>query len=284
MILEVALPDSTLSEASDLREKTIKAGRIARALAVFRVDRVLIYTTDKHQYSKDRDLLLLLLRYIDTPQYLRRAVFPMTPALKYVGLLPPLRTRGHPLESSVNGLREGDIRWGIMTRRQVVDIGVDHLVRYLGDVSSRVPTLFKVIKTSPNIKVEKIDRECVNEYIGFDVYGIKDLVQYLRKSNNILSVVFSRNGAPFDRIERDIRASIGDKRSVLAIFGGPRRGVMEIFDRQRTEIKRYVDYWINTIPNQGTETVRLDEALFISLGLLNITVSREMFRKGYYSD
>ncbi len=282
MTLEVALPDSALSEVSDLREKTIKAGRIGRALAVFRVDRVLIYTTDDYQYKRDRNLLLLLLRYMDTPQYLRRVVFPMTPALKYAGLLPPLRTRGHPLESSASRLTEGDIRWGIQTKEGRVDIGVDQPVNYSEQVSSRTPTLFKIIKVSPSIKIEKIDRESMSEYIGFETRSARDLVQYLRENSHMLRVVFSRNGTPFDRIEREIRVSLGE-RGVLAVFGGPRRGVMDIFAMRRNEIKDHVDYWINTIPHQGTETVRLDEALFISLGLLNITVGRDICRRGYYS-
>lgn len=277
------MPDSALSEASDLREKTVKAGRIARALAVFCVDKVIVYDTDNYEYGRDKSLLLLLLRYMDTPQYLRRAVFPMNPALKYAGLLPPLRTRGHPLENNSSRLREGEVRWGIQARKGMVDIGVDRLIRYSGEVSSRLPTLFQVIKVSPSIKIERIDRNSASQYIGFEVYNVKDLVQYLKENGNMLHVIFSRRGIPFDRVKREIHASVNDDRGVLAVFGGPRRGVMEIFAGRRNEIKHHVDYWINTIPNQGTETVRLDEALFISLGLLNSAVGREICRRGYYS-
>jgi predicted SPOUT superfamily RNA methylase MTH1 len=39
---------------------------------------------------------------------------------------------------------------------------------------------------------------------------------------------------------------------------------------------------VNTIPDQGTETVRLDEALFISLGLLNSSVGSMISKPGYH--
>ena len=55
MTLRVAIPDASLTDCSDLRQKTVKAGSIARALAVFRVDSVHIYDTGMLGPEKKRD-------------------------------------------------------------------------------------------------------------------------------------------------------------------------------------------------------------------------------------
>jgi len=52
--LWVAIPDSTLIECVDLREKTEKAGYIARACAIHRVTRIYIYHDQKEKARKER--------------------------------------------------------------------------------------------------------------------------------------------------------------------------------------------------------------------------------------
>ncbi len=44
--LEVQLPASLVADGSDLRQKTLKIGQVARALSIFRVDKVSIYKDD----------------------------------------------------------------------------------------------------------------------------------------------------------------------------------------------------------------------------------------------
>ena len=141
MVLEVAIPDTSLIDCTDLRQKTMKVGSISRAFAVFRVERVHIYRTSllPQNQERDVDLLLRLLQYMDTPQYLRKRVFPHTPSLKYVGLLPPLRTRSHPLHIAVKDIEAGDVRWGIQVRDGIVDIGVKQLIKYPGRGGEREP-------------------------------------------------------------------------------------------------------------------------------------------------
>ncbi|MFW9795042.1 MAG: putative RNA uridine N3 methyltransferase, partial [Candidatus Thorarchaeota archaeon] len=55
MALKVAIPDTALTDCSDLRQKTVKAGSIARALAVFRVIHVYVYDTSTLVGNKKRD-------------------------------------------------------------------------------------------------------------------------------------------------------------------------------------------------------------------------------------
>ena len=284
MTLKVALPDTALTDCSDLRQKTVKAGSIARALAVFRVDNVYIYHTGTLATSKkrDADLLTKLLRYMDTPQYLRKRIYPKSSSLKYAGILPPLRTRSHPLESTKSKLQEGVVRWGVQIRSGKVDLGLDRPINYAKTISERDPTLFRVKKILPRIVIEIIDREDVEEYWGFAVERVRELSGLLEENDDATRVGFSRNAPPFHRLESDLKSTVAGTQSVLAIFGGPGHGILEVFKEKREMVKSNIDFWVNTIPDQGTETVRLDEALLVSLGVLNSSFGQMVTKPGFH--
>ena len=284
MTLNVAIPDTSLMDSSDLRQKTVKAGSIARALAVFRVNSVYIYDTGTLVASKkrDADLLTKLLRFLDTPQYLRKRIFPKSLSLKFAGILPPLRTRSHPLESKKSNLQEGAVRWGVQVRSGKVDLGFDRPVNYSKTISERDPTLFRVKKTLPQISLEIIDREDVEDYWGFAVERVRKLSALLEEEDDATRIGFSRKAPPFEKLEKDLRSTISGTQSVLAVFGGPGHGILEVFKEERETIKSNIDFWVNTIPDQGTETVRLDEALLVSLGVLNSSLGRLIAKPGFH--
>ncbi len=285
MTIKVAIPDTSLSDSTNLRQKTTKAGRIARALAVFRVEEVFVYKTGFLPPSKmrDADLLVKILRYLDTPQYLRRRVFPKSPSLQFTGTLPPLRTRSHPLQSSLADLTEGTIRWGVQVRPNQIDLGFKKLISYSGAVSERDPTLFKVVNISPKITLEAIERSDVQEYWGYEARRIGGLVGYLKESENMTRIGFSRKAPSFKKLVDDLSSTISNTGSILAIFGGPVRGVSELCAKEKEDVKHHIDFWINTVPDQGTETVRLEEALVISLGLMNNSFGEKLTKSGYNS-
>ncbi|MFW9944202.1 MAG: putative RNA uridine N3 methyltransferase [Candidatus Sifarchaeia archaeon] len=285
MGLEVAIPDTSLVDCSDLRQKTVKVGSLARAMAVFRVDTVMVYETGQvpANQKKDVDLLVRILEYMDTPQYLRKKVFPITPSLKYAGLLPPLRTPSHPLITTSEDLTEGMHRWGIQERDGLVDIGLEQLIAHPEPVSQRESTLFRVVSTKPKIRLEVASRDEVEVYWGFKVARIGNLVEKLHEASESTRMVFSRSAPSYASLEDEIKSTVGNTKSVFAVFGGPRRGVRELLPEEKNDLKKHVDFWINTIPDQGTETVRLEEALFVSLGLLNKSVGAIVAKPGFHN-
>jgi predicted SPOUT superfamily RNA methylase MTH1 len=248
------------------------------------VEHVYIYDTGTLSGNKkrDADLLTKLLRFMDTPQYLRKRIFPKSPSLKYAGILPPLRTKSHPLESTRSGLQEGSVRWGVQVRSGKVDLGLGRLINYPKTISERDPTLFRVKKTSPQISLEIIDREDVEEYWGFTVERVRELGVLLEEEEDSTRIGFSRKAPHFDRLESDLKSTIAGTQSVLAVFGGPGHGILEVFKEERETIKSNIDFWVNTIPDQGTETVRLDEALLVSLGVLNSSLGRLISKPGFH--
>jgi predicted SPOUT superfamily RNA methylase MTH1 len=284
MTLKVAIPDTSLTDCTDLRQKTVKVGQIARALAIFRVDEIIVYTTGKLPSAQKRDaeLIMKILRFMDTPQYLRRRVFPHSPSLRYAGLLPPLRTRSHPLLSKKSDLTVGTVRWGIQVRPGKVDLGFDELVDIPTILSERDPTLFRVESVSPHLSLSVVTKSQVSAYWGFDVSRAGDLVTLLKESNTMTRIGFSRKAPPFTNLENDLKSTISNTGHVLAVFGGPTSGILEMYDSQRDDVKHHVDFWVNTIEDQGSETVRLEEALLVCLGLLNSIAGKNIARPGYY--
>ena len=56
---------------------------------------------------------------------------------------------------------------------------------------------------------------------------------------------------------------------ILLAFGAPSRGLKEIVAQEKLDLEAVADFVVNTIPDQGTQTVRTEEALYASLALLN---------------
>lgn len=120
--ITIFIPISILSDVPSLFEKTSKVGQIARAASIFRVDEIVVYWDPTAANREDAFLIRDLLSYAETPQYLRKRLFPLSRNLKYAGLIPPLRTPHHPLESTNSSFREGFVlKSG--AKSSIVDIG-----------------------------------------------------------------------------------------------------------------------------------------------------------------
>ena len=284
MGLIVAIPDTSLLNCSNLRDKTVKVGQLARAFAISCVDRVIIYSTKKIrlEQKRDADLLQRLLLFMDTPQYLRRKIFLRAPSLKFTGILPPLRTRSHPLAPKMSDILVGDVRWGVQVRTGKIDIGLEKLVDYNSILSERDPTLFRIAKISP-LKLEVIMRKSVANYFGYEVERSNNLIQLLEKHMTSTRIAFSRNAPMYYHIESDIKSTVSNTKSIVAVFGGPRYGIGELLVHEKDALKNNIDFWVNSIPNQGTETVRLEEAVLMSLALLNNSLGALITKPGYHS-
>ena len=84
--IAIAIPASTISDTPHLREKTAKIGLIGRAAAIFRVDEIIVYPDNpRANQERDLDFIALLLNYLETPQYLRKALFKIESQLAVCG-------------------------------------------------------------------------------------------------------------------------------------------------------------------------------------------------------
>ena len=270
--LSIAIPSSIVSELSHLRDKTSVIGQIARVAAIHRVEDIYVYR-DSPDESR---LLRLILSYIETPQYLRKNLFRMMEELRYVGVLPPLRTPHHPLERSSSKLDIGEFREGVVISEDegeyLVEIGVQTPVRVTGrgpSVGGR--TTVRLTSVQPMLLGRFAKRRDVNSYWGFGVHIVGGGLGKLASRGDFdLTLATSNLGPPFRDLEPEFGARLADAKSALIAFSSPREGLQEILSRERLEVSKVFDFMANVIPEQGSVTVRTEEALSAALALIGM--------------
>ncbi len=269
--LSIAVPASLVSEYVNLRDKTEVIGRLARSAAIFRADEIVIYPDQPDESS----LIKLILGYIETPQYLRKYLYKVRPELQYVGTLQPLRTPHHQLEAHALNLKVGEFREGVLLDQQgvdVVDIGVERPIRFFGKAPSRGSRVtIKVTEVGPEPRCEMAKKIEIPTYWGFEIQTSKKTLSELTSGAFYdLNIATSRNGTPVATEEEHLKAQIAKARSILIAFGSPRYGIQEIFRHEHRELADCFQFILNTIPEQGTETVRTEEAVHASLAIINL--------------
>jgi len=275
--LAIAIPASVISDTPHLREKTSKIGLIGRAAAIFRVDEIIVYPDNiKVNQGREIDLIATLLAYMETPQYLRKRLFKLEPRLQFAGILPPLRTPHHPLNKKARNLKAGEYREGIVVSKTkedaLVGIGVERpaLMRERQFAVGKRLTL-KIVKLGEQIEVQTANKDEIPSYWGYAVSAEKRSFSKLVKNRKFdLTIATSKFGTRF----ADVAEKIGEKwkkaGSILVSFGAPTRGLFEIARDEGANLNDVVDFVVNTIPEQGTETVRTEEALLAALAILNV--------------
>ena len=275
--ISVAIPASFTSDIPHLREKTLRIGLVGRALAIFRVDEVLIYPDilNRNQ-TRDADLIKMILSYMETPQYLRKRLFKIRPELRYVGILPPLRTPHHPTEKKEKNLKIGECREGVVIssgkKGAYIDIGVERPLLVPGvrmKVNSRVTVTIK--EKGRELIGEIISPDKVRFYWGYRVKKSSSPLGRILKSREYgLVIATSRRGEPVMKVIDRLLNRWKRSSKVLVAFGSPTQGLQEIIKQENIRLEDVAHFIINTIPDQGVETVRTEEAIYATLAVLNI--------------
>lgn len=267
--LSVAIPDSLVSQEATLREKTRKIGIIARASSIFRVEVIQIYHDKRDGSDGDANLIHTILNYLVTPPYLRKRLYLRNPDLSYAGLLPPLRIPSHALSPRVV---EGEIREGVAVRYKgqlLVDVGINELVPLEGDVSDNEKVTTRILLTNP-IRAKVIDRRTVREYWGYQVRKMSSLSEIISVSNSSLTIITSRKGPAISEMWSEILRKINEVEKITLVFGPPKRGAQEILKDEKVNPEEKLGLILNTLPNQGTVTVRTEEAVLATLAIINL--------------
>lgn len=171
----IAVPASVVSDTPHLREKTSKVGLIGRAAAIFRIDQIIVYPdTPKTDQTRGMNLVVLLLSYMETPQYLRKRLFRLEPELRYAGILPPLRTLHHPLNRMMKRLEVDEYREGVTFSKTregtLVDIGVEQPAIVQNEqlpIGKRVTV--KIRRIATQIEAQTVNRDEIPDFWGFSV-------------------------------------------------------------------------------------------------------------------
>jgi len=275
MTTTVLVPTSLVREAEDKREATRKLGYVARAATVFRADRLGVFDDADGERKWGGGFVETVLRYASTPPYLRKEAFGRRDELEYVGVLPPLRV---PSWTGSESNDSGSLREGIVTQvgpegRVRVNCGLQHPIslreppsmalsegeRVSVRVSSRRPVRAKITDDPiPGFQVERTD---LGDALARDDAGVRVATS---RHGDDLSV--SRLAELTDRFERD---------GLTVAFGAPTRGLPPMLGVSEEAVRESespggFDVWLNTVPAQGSEVVRTEEAMFAALGCLNL--------------
>lgn len=275
--ISIAVPASIISDTPHLREKTSKIGLIARAAAIFRIQEIIVYPdSTRENQTHDLNLIAKILNYIETPQYLRKNLYKIEPDLQYAGILPPLRAPHHPTSGKNRDLKIGEYREGIILNQTkdglTVDIGVQNIALLRErqfSVGDRVTV--QIIKNSDGrIEVQTVNRNEVPIYWGFQVkVENKTFGHMLQTEQFDLVISTARIADNFVNVSDKIANCWRKVEKVLIAFGAPSRGLHEIAKEEGLRLETISDFIVNTVPKQGTATVRTEEALLISLSLFN---------------
>ena len=274
--LRVAVPASLVSDTPHLREKTAKLGSIARTCAIFGVSEIVLYPDDpRHDQKQEFDLCKLILGFIETPQYLRKRMFGLHPDLKFTGILPPLQAPPHNVSSDLGKCRVGDIRDGVIVGSRKseleLDVGLGRILKSSGTfpVGSRV-----------TLRITSLGRFLAGDIVpdsekpvnwGYRVRtSALGLAELISNSHADLKIGTSRYGTSIAQIWPSIAHSLITASSVVVAFGSPKNGLQDILKAEGTTAKDVFNYFINTVPVQNVTTVRTEEAILISLSLLNL--------------
>ena len=261
--LAIAIPDTVLEEKESLKDKTTKLGLIARFSAIYGVDVIQVYLEKGGQ--GEWVLMSKVLEYVATPQYLRKRLYPLDDALRFAGILPPLKIPSHKPKVLASFLKVGDVREGVTNNDGTVDLGLDvpAELHQKGKPGKRVTA--RIIGTDP-IAAELISRDEAGEYWGYNVemLSAEEVFSDLRFG---IKVATSRLGRPLSEELPSLREAIRSSQSVKLIFGAPSRGLFDIFGK---DLDRKADFVLNLFPEQKVQTVRTEEAVLAGLNLVSI--------------
>ena len=278
--LSIAIPASLVSDTPHLREKTGKLGSVARACSVFGVTEIILYRDDARRDQKgDMEFCTEILSFVETPQYLRKRIFRLTPNLRFAGILPPLQIPHHDVPHSIRQSKEGDIREGVVMGRHggnlIVDVGLEKAFECLGDAPVGRRVTIRVTSLRKNLLGEIVDDSRKGSvYWGYRVVKAdSSLSSFIQKGKFELAIGTSRYGSLIGDLWSSLIASLRGAQRVLVAFGSPRMGLRDILKQESKVAEDVFDYFINTVPNQNVSTVRTEEAILISLGILNLATS-----------
>lgn len=295
--LSIAIPSSIIDNAQSKELRAYLVGQIARTCAIFKVDEIVIYHDSEHKGTVKDKLRFCLtnLQYLETPQYLRKTLFPFCDDLVLAGLMNPLDISHHLRTTEYCKYREG-----IVLKRPVkdnkgcwVDIGLRKYC-YL-DVSLPEKTRVTIRldkecqqlheKTELNINNDNNMKNYTGKIVSSLVPKSKGLYWgYLVRVADSFEDVFT--GSIFNGKKYDLIIGTSDKgedceklelkknyNHAIIILGGIQgiEGVVESDEKSKikgNEIQKLFDVYVNTCPNQGSRTIRTEEALMITLAAL----------------
>ena len=303
--VSLALPGSILDNAQSPELRTYLAGQVARALAVFSIDEVIVFDDEAKLSVNDSSLegefegiqkkghgciqLARILQFLECPQYLRKAFFPIHPDLQYAGVLNPTDMPHHLRMTEVSLYREGIVldRPAHKSGGSLVNVGLkkDCVVDKKVNPNVRVTVELELESEEKNLIRGKIvppsaPRTQKGLYWGYMVRLAEKLSHVFTKcpfkGGYDLTVGTSERGEDIDgcKLVKPDDGTAPKFSHLLIVFGGVKG--LEVAVEHDDQLKdlpdadpsQLFDLYLNTCPNQGSRTIRTEEAILVTLSAL----------------
>jgi methyltransferase len=279
--VSIALPGSIIQNAQSRELRTYLAGQIGRALAIFNIDEVVVF--DDRSMSEieaagsafgDPNMFLVrILQYLECPQYLRKKMFALHPDLKFAGLLNPIDAPHHMRANEDRPYREGvivDAKANNGKKGSLVHVGTRQYVQ-----------IGKALKPGVRVTVEMKKKEAVEPtkptkelgvYWGYNVRfakSFKDIfVESPYKEGYDCAIGTSENGSNVSKMKLTKKA-----KHAIVVFGGlagleATVEADESLNVPRGKTSNIFDHYVNVYPNQGSRTIRTEEAILMAMSIL----------------
>jgi len=294
--VSIALPGSIICKARSLELRAYLAGQIARAVTIFSVDEVVVYSEDatecvdetyKGSIKSNPNLYLArILQYLECPQYLRRQLFKLHSDLRFAGLLNPLDSPHHLKKGQESRYREGVVLEKETTAGEdscFVDIGQRRWCKLNKRLKPGTRVTVKLDKHeagSRNVTGKPVppskprEKKRVSNW-GYSVRvanGIEEvLTQCPWKEGYDLTIGTGEKG----RDAQEEGFKLRRFKHMLVVFGGVRslENVVARREENGEEILlrdpgKLFDHYINACVDQGSRIIRTEEAILVSLSVL----------------
>jgi predicted SPOUT superfamily RNA methylase MTH1 len=279
--LSIAIPASLVSDIPHPREETQRIGMVGRAASIFGVDEIIVFPdAPRRDQNREIETITKVLSYMETPQYLRKRLFKIRPELKYVGVLPPLRTPHHPLKNRVKDLIDGEYREAVVVAHtkagSLIDVGVErHALVQNRKLPVNKRVTVEISKMKGQLEATLKDRNNIKTYWGYRTTRSNLSFGKLLKGNEFdLVIATSKHGKLFSEVSQEMLNRWRASSRILVAFGAPNRGLYEMAKQENLDLDSVTDFVVNTFPRQEVETVRTEEAVYVTLGILSLMTAK----------
>ncbi len=269
--ITIAIPDSAVSDNSDIRSKTEKLFQISRIAAIFQVKEILVYHDPFLKPShaqRERRKITRILQYIECPQYLRKRLFPLSRDTAAVGILSPLAIPHHikSRELKNNEVREAAI---FLNQNQIVaDVGGTELLNVIGWKKSlkdkTIRKTIRIIRADNRYKAKIELKQPKDIYWGYAVHSSSNILSKALQNRSEYKIATSRSCEPLKSTKDKIKTNLG----LLIAFGSPYNGIPQMLKAEGKKVSDIFDVCTNILSKPGTRSLRLEEAMMITFSRL----------------
>ncbi len=265
-------------------------GQLARTAGIFKIDEIIIFHDRNKSTDKDYiNFFVTNLQYLETPQYLRKMLFPKSEFLAKSGLINPLDANHHLRVDEWCEYREGSVLNRPVKEGEEgswCDIGLYKDCKINQRLQEKTRVTIKLNETnfgdkflkcySGNVVSVSEPKEKLNLYWGYLVRIAKNFDEVFNQSNYgekyDLIIGTSDKGKKYNEAKNNFKKYKNFKHCMI-VFGGLNgiEGMVEYDEKSAIKDKNLetmFDLYLNTCPEQGCRTIRTEEAIMISLSVI----------------